>query len=200
MNQRPEPEETENDETTGERILRVAAELFAEKGYAATSVAEIADAAGIVKGGLYYHIGSKDELLYTISRRHVDEALVACEEVISSELSAEEKLRLVSRLHIRTIWNHLPEIVTYFRDGHSLSRQRKRLLRKVQERWEGVWQTILEEGMASGEFRRADPIALKFVFGAYIHSWAWLKLDGDLSAEQLADQMVDLALKGVLSQ
>jgi AcrR family transcriptional regulator len=58
----------------GERkaeVRRIAAELFARQGYHATTVAEIGAAAGLGKGALYHHIGSKQQLLFAISSEHV---------------------------------------------------------------------------------------------------------------------------------
>jgi len=53
-------------EDTRGRILDAATELFNERGYAGTSIRDIAERTGMTKGSLYYHFASKDELLYAI--------------------------------------------------------------------------------------------------------------------------------------
>jgi AcrR family transcriptional regulator len=53
-------------EDTRRRILDTATELFNERGYARTSIRDIAEHIGMTKGSLYYHFASKDELLYAI--------------------------------------------------------------------------------------------------------------------------------------
>ncbi|MEV0349947.1 helix-turn-helix domain-containing protein [Nonomuraea sp. NPDC050680] len=55
---------------TRERLLRAAAEVFAERGYEGTRVADIATAAGVSNGALYAHFGSKAELLVAALRAH----------------------------------------------------------------------------------------------------------------------------------
>src|SRR5690349_17923944 len=90
-------------ESTNERILRVAAEVFARKGYHGTGVAELGEAAGLKRGALYYHIGSKEDLLYNLSKRHVEEALSRGQKVVDSDLHPVEKLRALAREHVQTI-------------------------------------------------------------------------------------------------
>src|SRR5256885_3470589 len=55
---------------TRERLLRAAADVFAERGYEGTRVADIAAAAGVSNGALYAHFGSKAELLVDALRTH----------------------------------------------------------------------------------------------------------------------------------
>ena len=57
------------DAHTFDSVLGIAARLFAEKGYDATSIQDIATAAGITKSSVYHHIRSKEELLETVCRR-----------------------------------------------------------------------------------------------------------------------------------
>ena len=70
-------------------MLRVAAQLFAEKGYHGTGVAEIGEMAGLQRGALYYHIGSKEDLLLVLLRRHVEESLEGEERIAGEKLAAD---------------------------------------------------------------------------------------------------------------
>lgn len=185
-------------ETTRERILRVAAELFAVKGYGATGVAELAAAAKIGKGALYHHIGSKEQLLYEISKRHVEEPLADGEEILQRDLPADEKLRLLSRRQMRVIADHQPEITIYFREGHYLNGERQKELQVVRDRWESVWRTCLQQGVDEGVLRSADTIVVKGVLGIFNYSWVWLHADGSLSPDEIADRLADLVLHGEL--
>jgi AcrR family transcriptional regulator len=185
-------------ETTRERVLRVAAELFAAKGYGATSVAEVAAAANLGKGALYHHIQSKEQLLYEISKRHVEEPLVDGEEILQRDLPADEKLRLLSRRQMRVIADHLPEITVYFREGHYLSGQRQAELQVLRDRWEDVWRTCLQQGVDEGVLRTADPITVKGVLGIFNYSWVWLHADGSMSPDEIGDRLADLVLRGQL--
>lgn len=177
--------------------MREAATLFARKGYAATGVAELGNAAGLGKGALYHHIGSKESLLFEVSKRHVEELLEYGEALLEDDLPADEKVRRVSRAHMRSIADHLPEVTVYFRDGHHLTGARKARVRALRDRWEGVWQRILEQGVEQGLFRSADPIAVKGVLGIYNYSWVWLHRDGALSTDEIADRLAGIALHGL---
>ena len=56
-------------------ILRLAADLFAERGFKATTVRDIADAAGVLSGSLYHHFNSKESIIEELLREYVDELL-----------------------------------------------------------------------------------------------------------------------------
>ena len=59
-------------EDTRQRIIDTATELFTERGYAGTSVRDIAERLGMTKGSLYYHFSSKEDLLYALMSPLID--------------------------------------------------------------------------------------------------------------------------------
>jgi len=78
--------------TLKEKIVDAAYELFGEKGYEKTSVAEIIDRAGASKGGFYHHFKSKEEILETISFNYVDQIRKHYDELLKDDkLSVVEK-------------------------------------------------------------------------------------------------------------
>src|SRR5699024_4611127 len=111
-------------ETTSDRILRVAAEVFAMYGYHGTSVTQLGEAAGLQRGALYYHIGSKEELLYDLSRRHVEEALERGRTVVEAELPPLEKFRALARAHMETVAARQSEVLVVLREMHALTGER----------------------------------------------------------------------------
>ncbi len=141
---------------------------------------------------------SKEDLLFTLSKRHVEEALDRGEAIAELDASPEEKLRLLGREQMRAISSHLPEVTLYFREGHALTGERREELQRIRERWEAVWRSILEEGFHAGTFRAADPITLRGVLGIFNYSWVWFHPDGPLSSNEVADKLVDLVLRGML--
>lgn len=188
------------EETTKERILRIAAELFAEKGYAATGVAELSTATGLGKGALYHHIASKEDLLFQLSKRHIEESLENGEAIVELDITPVDKLRLLSREQMRAIAGHLAEVTLYFREGHALTGERREALQRIRERWETVWERIFEEGVEAGVFRPVDPVTLRGVLGIFNYSWVWFRADGALSPEEVADELIDLVLLGTLAE
>src|SRR6266540_213650 len=83
-------------------LTRLAARLFAEKGYHGTSVGDLAAAMGVQKGSLYAHIESKADLLWEVAREGA-EAFHAALDQVPDDLPATEKIRLALRAHLRVV-------------------------------------------------------------------------------------------------
>ena len=78
-----------------ENIQAAAFELFARRGYAQTSISQIAKAAGVSKGLLYNYFDSKEDLLLRIVEQAIEEGEEAMSVMFSEELSAQDKLHLI---------------------------------------------------------------------------------------------------------
>src|SRR3954462_9951148 len=94
-------------------LLAAAAEVFAERGYAATTVREVADAAGILGGSLYYHFDSKESMADEILRTFLGDLWNAYDEVIEARLSAAETLAAIVQASFACIERHRPAVVIY---------------------------------------------------------------------------------------
>ena len=81
-------------------IIDAAAALFREKGYAATSIQDVADAVNILKGSLYYYIKSKDDLLFEVIQEVHDGGLKNLEEGKGVDGSALERIRAFVTRHM----------------------------------------------------------------------------------------------------
>jgi len=180
-----------------QKILRAAARLFAKNGYDATGVAEIGDAVGLGRGALYHHIGSKEALLYEISMAHVADMVTFGEDLLSQDLGAEEKFRLLARRLMVTIASNLPELTVFFADYRALTGAHRREVMAVRHRFEEIWRRILEQGAAEGAFRPVDPLVVKGVLGLFNYSYVWMRPRGGASPEDIADCFSDLALRGL---
>lgn len=189
----------DSDESTHDRILRVAAEVFARKGYHGTGVAELGEAAGLKRGALYYHIGSKEELLYNLSKRHVEEALVRGRAVVATDLHPVDKLRALAREHVETIAARRHEVTVVMREMHALTGKRARQLQKLRDDYQHLFAQVLQEGVDQGVFRAADPVTVLGVMGMFNWTHVWMdKEKGPLSPEKIADRLTDLIVYGEL--
>jgi AcrR family transcriptional regulator len=196
MNGEPLPEGGEREESTRDRILRVAAEKFAEKGYHGTGVAELGDAAGIKRGALYYHIGSKEDLLFHLSRRHVEEALVQGQAVVANAVGAVEKFRLLVREHLRTLAARRPEVVVVMHEMHALTGERAEQFKRLRSEYEELFATVLREGVEEGVFRSADRIEVLGVLSMLNYTYVWLDPNGPVPVDEIADRLANLILHG----
>ena len=183
-------------ESTRDRILRVAAEKFAEKGYHATGVAEIGDAAGIKRGALYYHIGSKENLLFSLSRRHVEEALVRGQAVVANATGASDRFRVLVREHLRTLAARRSEVVVVMHEMHALTGDRADQLNRLRSEYEQLFAAVLQQGVGEGVFRTAERIEVLGVLGMLNYTYMWLDPNGPVGVDEIADRLTDLILYG----
>jgi AcrR family transcriptional regulator len=182
---------------TRKRVLKAAAELFARRGYHATSVRQLSSAVRLGRGALYYHIKGKERLLWDIlwepARSLADKAVA----LRSLDVPPDEKLRLFGRNLMRGIADDLAEWTVFFREFHGLSRQRLNEVLRLRETFEAVFREILEAGYAQGQFRKPDPLLVKGLLGMFNYSYVWIRPHGSKTPEEIADEFCDAILQGI---
>ena len=188
-----------NELATRERIHRIAAELFARNGYHATGVTELSTAVGLGRGALYYHITSKESVLYAISMGAIEQLIKASDAVVASEEAPPARLRQLARVLMRNIAEFSNEWTVFFREHIALTGQWHADVMAKREHYEGLWAKLLADGAATGEFVASDPVVTKGVLGMFNYAYLWLRLDGPESPEQVADRFCDVLLGGLLN-
>lgn len=182
-------------------ILDAAARLFKEKGFHATSMQDIADAVGLQKGSLYYHIASKEELLFRISHTAISAIIARLEEIAQAPLSPTEKLRQAIENHVVTLCDRIDLLAVFLRESKILTAEQQAQILTQRKHYEKLFADILHEGIAAGEFRAVDvPIVTVALLGMLNWMHQWYQPDGRLSPQQIADIFIDLALRGLLTQ
>jgi AcrR family transcriptional regulator len=183
-----------------ERLGRVSVELFAQHGYAQTSVQQIVDAAGVTKGALYHYFKSKDDLLFTIYDRLLKLQRAHLDEIVARGLDAKQTLRLVCEDVIETSIDGLADGAVFFRSQHMLSEKRQREVKRRRREYNDAFEAILERGRESGDFRTDIPPAILIAhFFSDVHYLAqWYSPGGPLSKQQVATEITDLYLASVV--
>jgi AcrR family transcriptional regulator len=184
---------------TRARIIRAATQLFAEQGYHATGMAQLAEAVNLGRGNIYYHIRSKEELLFEITKAHVEEMVSFGESLLRRNVAADVKLRQLSRRLMWSIADNHDAVTVSEREVHAHTGHRRRMLLELRARFEEIWSTILREGVDSGVFRPFDPILVKGLLGMHNFSFMWLQDRGRLAPEEIADVFIDCVLEGLRS-
>lgn len=179
--------------------MHVSVELFAERGYAQTSVQEIVDAAGVTKGALYHYFKSKDDLLFDIYDRMLSLQLDHLREIVARGLPSEETLRLACEDVLITSIEWLREGIVFFRSQHMLSEKRQSEVKRRRRIYNDEFEAILERGQADGVVRTDIPPAILIAhFFSDPHYLAqWYSPGGPLSKEQVASEITDLYLAGI---
>ncbi len=138
-------------ESTRDRIVRTAAELFAVNGYDATGIAEIQAKAEISRGAFYYHIDSKQTLLFEISKNQVDKMNAAAAELTARPAPADVKIREMARKLLRNISDHRAEWAVFFRDFVALTGQRREEILTARDRYERYWTELFQAWRQRGD-------------------------------------------------
>jgi AcrR family transcriptional regulator len=188
-------EESSRPTETQAKIITVAAELFAKQGYHATGVAELGRAVGLGAGALYHHIGSKEELLLTILRAHLEDMYGFGTRVLAGEGTAVWRLHELARNHMRLVAHRRTELLVMLRELDSLTGQRRADMLALRDAVEGIWDEVIRRGVAAGELADVDPMFVKVVLGALNYSLLWFQPEGPETPERMADRILDMVLK-----
>lgn len=181
-----------------ERILRVAARLFAENGYHGAGIEQISSEAQLGRGALYHHIGNKEALLFEICHSTITDLLRDSEVVLARGGTATERFRNLMRVSVSSIANRNLEWTVALHDFRALTGQRLDIIVEARDRWEKMVADVIFEGGTTGEFREVDPIVIKGVIGMFNYTYVWITPDGPISPERVADQFCDAILQGLL--
>jgi len=185
-------------ESRADQLLETATLLFKEKGYHNTSMQDLADALGMQKGSLYYYIESKEDLLRELLEQATSILGAQIDEVYAADLTAAEKLRIALENHGRAIMDHLNLVTVYLQEYRSLPPERLKEVMTRRENYEQCLMQILQDGITSGEFRPVDVKMTVFGFlGMLNWTHQWFSQDGELSSEEIAVILADLAMNAV---
>jgi AcrR family transcriptional regulator len=183
-----------------QEIIDAAADIFHRQGYSDTSVQNVADAVGILKGSLYYYIDSKDDLLYRVLLEVHDAAHTILEEVAAmDELSPLEKLDAYVRRHVEYNTRNLTKIAVYYHDYKLLAPERRAEIRRQRKMYEDFVQGLVSEAQRQGEVAPdLDPAVLSnCLFGALNSVYTWYRPGGKVTTAQLADTLARFVLAGI---
>jgi TetR/AcrR family transcriptional regulator, cholesterol catabolism regulator len=177
-------------------LTRVAARLFAEKGYHGTSVGDLAEALGVQKGSLYAHIESKADLLWEVAREGAAAFHSALDEV-PEEGPIVERIRGALRGHLRVVADQLDVATVFVREWRYLDGERREQFVAERRRYEERFRSLFREGREVGELRTDldDATAALLALSAANWAYTWLRPGSETNA--LADRFTALLLDGM---
>jgi len=180
-------------------IYEHATRLFAERGFAGTSLQDIADALGITRPALYYYVKSKEELLAKLVTEVTQGPLDDLQRIAGDPADAVEKLRGMARVIVGRRANHPDRFRLLFRSEAELPEEltaayatsRRAVLRTVAG--------VIDEGVRSGRFRPVDPnVAALGVLGMWNWVAWWFRPDGTRSVDAVTEQLAEMAVAALL--
>ena len=165
-------------ERTRQRILDAAARTFRDKGYAGTTLNDIAVAAELRAGSIYYHFDSKERLLEEVLDIGIARVAAAVERVVEAlppETSPTERIRHGIEAHLHSLLYHGEYTSASFRIFWQTPPDvRTRILSRRRD-YADYWRRMLQEARAAGEIHpdRDLGLARMFLFGALNWSVEW---------------------------
>lgn len=180
-------------------LVRIAAELFAERGYRATTVRHIGDAAGVLSGSLYHHFDSKETILDELLSSYLNELVDTYREIAEGG-DPITVLRGIVTEAFRSLGEHRAAITVLQNERNYLrTLPRFGYLTKAEDEVRRIWITVLRDGIDSGSFRAdLDPtITYRFLRDSVWVAVRWFRQDGRLTPEDLAEQYLRMILHGI---
>lgn len=187
---------------TSERVLQIlteSAQLFATKGYDGASMRDIAEACGISKSLLYHHFASKDEIYARIALGSTRELYNFVVRRIPGTGPASEKILAfmvaTADYFARYRWAWMASTAAFWNDSHR-SRQRERM--EWRDRYEALLRGLIEEAIATGEFRDLDvPLAGRLILSSLNWMQRWYNPNKPLTPRQIAAAFHDMIFNGL---
>lgn len=180
-----------------ETLVPAAVAVFIERGYDATSMAELADRLGLAKSALYHHVSSKSDLLRMALDRALDGLFAVTEEPAASEGPAIERLEYVVRASVGVLVAELPSVTLLLRvRGNSPVEQAAlRRRRAFDEIITGLVRAAQEEGDVRPDIDAA--VTARLVFGAVNSLTEWYRPGRGVEPAPLAEMLVALLFDGL---
>ncbi|SCF21528.1 TetR/AcrR family transcriptional regulator [Micromonospora mirobrigensis] len=180
-------------------IVTAATELFARRGYEATSVQEIVATAQVTKGALYHWFGSKSELLTSIYRELLAEQTSRLATIAGGAGPVEERLRAAALDVVAHTAAHVAELTVWARSAHLLDDEQAEATRRERRRYHELFRDLVREGQERGVVRTdvsATVITHAFL-SALGSTHTWFHPDGPLSFAEVGNQLVALFVAGL---
>jgi AcrR family transcriptional regulator len=181
-------------------LLAIAAGLFADRGLRATTVRDIADAAGILSGSLYHHFDSKESMVDEILRGFLDALFDRYREIVAQDLGPRATLEAVVIASFEAIDEHNAAVAIYQAEARRLAEQpRFAYIGERLTEFRRLWHDVLEAGIAAGSFRADLDVELSYRFlrDTVWVGVGWYRPGGKLSIDDIARQYLAIVLDGI---
>lgn len=191
------PRERRNREA---EMMAASLQLFARNGYAATTVQDVADAIGVLKGSIYHYISSKEDLLFKIFLdAHVEnEALM--HDILALDVSPIERLRAYLERTLHITLHNIERTTLYFRDWRHLSGERHETLTNYRTQYDRFLRKLIKDA-TEAEGVQLD-ISLKhissFIIGATNWVADWFTPENEQSIETIIKNYTALAIASIM--
>jgi AcrR family transcriptional regulator len=181
-----------------EFILKKAAQMFREKGFAATSMRDLAETVGIEAASLYNHIRSKNEMLESICFDVANRFTIFMDELESGNQGTIKKIETLLRFHIKQMIETFEEVIVCDREWKHLDEPYLSNFHNQRRSYRKRFAAIIEEGISKNEVKKIDaPTAVLIMLHSVNGIESWHRSTAKISAKDLEDNMVLIMVDGL---
>jgi AcrR family transcriptional regulator len=180
-------------------IVDAAARMFHERGYADTSVQDVAHAVGILKGSLYYYIDSKDDLLFRVLEDVHEDARHLLDDVAAMDAPPLDRLAAYVRGHVEFNLRNLSKVAVYYHDFALLDPDRRDVIIAQRRLYEELVVSLIAEAQEAGEVDAGldAHVAAYSALGMVNWVYTWYRPAGDRAASELAELIAEIVVGGL---
>ena len=180
-------------------ILKVAARLFAERGYERTTLEMIADELGLSKPSLYYYVKSKEDILADIFQEIFQRILQRVQTDVSADLEPQVRLHHLIIAYVTHACIYPEGRILFLYESYLLSICNPELL-DLRDRYQRQVEDVICAGIKQGIFRVSDAkLATLAVVGALHAIPLWYVPDGPLSPREIGESYARLLIGGLVT-
>tara|TARA_B100000686_G_C16617347_1_gene877229 strand:+ start:231 stop:905 length:675 start_codon:yes stop_codon:yes gene_type:complete len=182
------------------QIIDAAAKLFEEKGYEGTSIQDIANEVGILKGSMYYYIDTKEDLLFSIMQQSHSGALALIEEISKLEVDALTRIYALVKKHVTLFAQDHTITSVFFREFRALSEERSEVIKGAGYAYVLFLNSLIleaqKEGLSSKDLdsKKATMAAVGMLNAMSF----WYKPEGSWTSEEIGNEYAELAVMAIV--
>lgn len=179
-----------------QELINAAAVVFSERGYAGSSIQEIADRLDILKGSIYHYVSSKEDLLYAVISEIHESALATMAGVTELDLPPLDKVREFVRRHVEHSIDHMGPASVFFRDFRALSSDRRTEVLAERAQYSNILRTLVNDAAAAGVTKKDldRSAAVLAILGMTNWVYQWYRPEGSMSPQHIADTFAGYAI------
>ena len=182
-----------------DKVLAAAVQLFAEYGYHAATMRDIARIAGIQAASIYYHYASKQALLVEVMETHMRQLNANLKHIVNKQDTIQQRLFEAISNHIRLHTTYKSEFFIIDTEIRALEVENRDKILALRDQYENLFQKLLREGIEKGVLRQTDVKVSSYAIIAMCTEVAqWFRPSGRLSVQQVIEIYSEMVTEGLL--
>ena len=186
-----------------ERILKVATELFASRGFDRTSVRNIAEKAGLSVPGMFHYFSSKELILFEIMTLFMDNAYKKIMEIYEIDIGPVEKLSEICKFYVEQYAGHKDQLTILISERKSLAPEHRKICMKKERDYVEALKSTIKDLAERKLLKPIDHSILAFIFFGMVHwTYRWYdpKAKRGIGPNRLGKIFSEVFLRGILSE